>query len=37
MTKILERVLTKDLEINKIDSEEIDYISENYKISYLKG
>lgn len=26
MTKILERVLTKDLEINKIDSEEIDYI-----------
>lgn len=26
MTKILESVLTKDLEINKIDSEEIDYI-----------
>lgn len=26
MTKILDRVLTKDLEINKIDSEEIDYI-----------
>lgn len=26
MTEILERVLTKDLEINKIDSEEIDYI-----------
>ena len=26
MTKILERVLTKDLEINKIDSEGIDYI-----------
>jgi hypothetical protein len=26
MTKILERVLTKDLEINKIDSEEIDHI-----------
>lgn len=26
MTKILERVLTKDLEINKIDPEEIDYI-----------
>lgn len=26
MTKILERVLTKDLEINKKDSEEIDYI-----------
>lgn len=26
MTKTLERVLTKDLEINKIDSEEIDYI-----------
>ena len=26
MTIILERVLTKDLEINKIDSEEIDYI-----------
>ena len=26
MNKILERVLTKDLEINKIDSEEIDYI-----------
>lgn len=26
MTKILERVLTKDLEINKIDSEENDYI-----------
>lgn len=26
MTKILERVLTKDLEINKMDSEEIDYI-----------
>lgn len=37
MTKILERVLTKDLEINKIDSEEIDYIIRNYKISYLKG
>lgn len=26
MTIILERVLTKDLEINKIDSEEIGYI-----------